>query len=167
MAELLLGVGVPALAFALHVVAWRGRLVPRSVGWLLVLFVVAAGILGTLSFVEVLPRPGDGPGWVRALLAGLGAWGVYLSTYCAVADDSPSAAMLVRVERGGPEGVPLEHLRESWGTDDEILVRLADLCQAGWARRDGDVYRLTLRGRVFLGLVRALRRPLTSAPMEG
>jgi len=167
VAELLLGVAVPALAFALHVVAWRGRLVPRSVGWLMVLFALAAGLLGALALAGALPCPEDGPGWARALLAALGVWGVYLSTYCAVADDSPSAAMLVRVERGGPDGVPVEELRATWGDDDEILVRLADLCQAGWVRRDAEIYRLTMRGKLFLGFVRAVRRPLTSAAMEG
>jgi hypothetical protein len=160
-------VAVPVFAFVLHVVVWRRRLMPLSVVSLLLLFAGSAVALGALALLGAFPRPEDGVGWARALLAALGVWGVYLSTYCAVADDSPSAAILVRVERAGPEGTPIEDLRATWGADDEIIVRLADLRQAGWVSCSRGSYRLSPRGRVFLALVRALRRPLTSAPMQG
>ena len=140
---------------------------PLSVASLLVLFAASAAALAALTLAGWLPCPADAPAWARASLAALTIWGVYLSTYCAVADDSPSAAMLVRVGRSGSEGTPVDQLRATWGDDDEILVRLGDLCQAGWLRRDGHSYRLTSKGRAFLALVRALRRPLTDAPMEG
>lgn len=172
----LLGAAVVALTVVLHVLTWRLRLVRRTVGRLVALYVVALVACGGLGACGVLPAPGSAAGAVRAVLMSVAVFLVYLSFYTAVEKDSASSVILLAAAR--PGGASRATLYGVLHDEDMIVERLRGLVRTGFVRVETGVgghsspietgrLRLTARGRLFVGLLRAARRPFTSERFGG
>jgi hypothetical protein len=70
----------------------------------------------------------------------------YIVTYSAVAADSPTLIMILRIAEAGGAGMDRASLERA--IDDNVLIapRLKDLLTAQLVELDGETYRLTLKG---------------------
>lgn len=172
----LLGSSIVATTVLLHVLTWRLRLLERTVGRLVALHAVAVLACGALVACEVLPAPGSWTGTVRAVLMSGAVFLVYLSFYTAVEKDSASSVILLAAAR--PGGASRATLYGVLHDEDMIVERLRGLLRAGFVRvEEGEGgranpieagrFRLTARGRLFLGLLRIARRAFTAERVGG
>ena len=167
MAEWMCGWTVVAVTLTLNVFMWRLFPRYRSVRSLLVLFGVGLSIGAALVLLGVLPSPTFPVGIARALLLSVTVFLVYLSLYSGTELDSPSGVVLMYVEQGGSEGIAREELFTLMNDEDLILSRLDNMVRSRWVTCEDDVYRLAMRGRLFIGLVRITRRVFTRNRVGG
>jgi hypothetical protein len=115
-----------------------------------------------LSFAAFAALDAAGLGAALALplpRTGLDYWGFlilyasvalsYMITYSAVQADSPSMAMLLRIEASGPQGRTREELIQDLSDEILILPRLNDLVLGDLAELKGDRYYITHRGSLL------------------
>jgi len=168
MNGLIIGWTVMFATVFMHLLAWRLRLVRRTVRNLLALHATSIGLVAVLvvaTDISVVP-----PSWVvlaRSLLVSESVFLVYLSFYTAVELDSTSSVILLQAERAGELGVREEDLYELLNDEDLIYSRLEELVRNRWITRDRGLYRPALRGRLFIGLVRLARLPFTREGVGG
>ncbi len=164
MNAFLLGSVIVAITVLLHVLTWRLRLLDRTVGRLVALYAVAVLAGGALVAGGVLPGPGSPAGMVRAFLMSGAVFLVHLSFYTAVEKDSASSVILLAAAQGGASREALYGM-----LDDESMIvgRLRGLVRAGFVREEAGRFRLTPRGRLFLGLLRTARRAFTPEGIGG
>lgn len=177
MIAFLLGSSIVAVVVLLHVLAWRHRLVMRTVGRLVVLYPVAVLACGVLVVTGALPEPESWTDAVRALLMSAAVFLVYLSFYTAVEKDSASSVILLAAARQG--GASRESLLGALDDEGMILDRLRGLVRAGFVRVERSAndtglpdheiarFRLTRRGRLFLWVARVARGAFTPDGIGG
>lgn len=145
----MLGTGLAAVAFCVHVVLWRIR-VPRREWSVLVLVFAAVAVLA-LSGALISPRFARfGMSTPRMILAGLvfGGLGiVYLILFSALESDSPTLTMirLIRQHRGC--GITEAELVTRSVERAYSRVRLEQMLRDGLAEQAGPRIRATPRGR--------------------
>lgn len=84
----------------------------------------------------------------------------YMTTYSAVQGDSPTMAILARLEKSGSAGLTFEMLLKE--LDDQILVvaRLNDLIAGGLVRQSGGRYVMAPRGAMMAAVYAVYRKLL-------
>ena len=154
------------LLLAAQIAVWRLR---RGGGHYAPLLGLALGVL-VVSLAGFAGLAGPGPlacwlpasppeAWTFAMLYGALVL-AYMVTYSAVQADSPTMAILLRVEAAGLRGCsPAELLAE---LDDRVLVvpRLEDLVASGLAARQGERYAVRPGGALLARTYIAYRRLL-------
>lgn len=161
MTVLVWGVAAGAFAFVLHLAIWRVR-VPRrqlrSVGF--VFFGVLAAALAAQWVlprvgVTALPRLADAPEVVAFVLFFV-AWTLaYMISYTSIEVDSPSMAVVRRIDAMGTLGLPREDLESLASNARMVTPRVLDLVRDGMLVDTGGSYALTPKGRRFLALIDA------------
>lgn len=152
-------------AFVVHVAAWRIHLPRKQTRALALIFaltlVAALTAFESLSAAGLslhLPRGGAQYAQVSLLVI---AWALaYIITYSAMEADSPTLVFIRRISAAGPGG--LEQKDFDAQVSDDVLVRprVADLVRDGLLTADGDRYRMTPKGRRFVGIFILYRRIL-------
>jgi hypothetical protein len=156
MNALLLALGLFVAASAAHVVVWKLRVPRRQTRTILLIHVctlIAGCVLfgGTaLSYVELS----------RTALLFLTLTAAYIISYSAVEAESPSLVIALRVAAAGPGGLRKDALAREMSDEFLILPRIEDLLRDKMARKDADRYRLTPKGRAFVGIFVRWRRLL-------
>jgi hypothetical protein len=152
------GLAAFALLVLIHLALWRAR---RPRGEYAALVVLAAAVLAaTLALFACL---GASAGLLEHLTTVVlyGAFfAAYITTYSAVQADSPTMAMLLRIDEAGARG--MAHAEIVAAFDDEVLVmpRLTDLVAGGFVEDGGARYRIAARGRALVRPQLTFRRLL-------
>jgi hypothetical protein len=76
----------------------------------------------------------------------------YMITYTALEADSPSLVMTLKLKAAGKSGIPKEEFETFLSDDLIVLPRLKDLLVDKMAYKEGDIYRLTPKGRFMAKL---------------
>lgn len=173
MGVLILGLLLPALAFAAHVARWR-RERPKQTGHMLIRLMTAyigAGWLAAMVVAFVVPStrsalPADPFAWLHALGLALVLAAAYVMTYPAIEVESPTLLIVEAIASRGGDGIDADELRRR--LDDQVLVnpRIDDLVDEGLVTREGGLLAATPRG---LALARGFQawRKILRAPLGG
>lgn len=147
------------VAFAIHLVWWRVSLPRRQPRALLVLFpaVFAAGLAAMRVAV-----PDWAPATAWEALHALFMFGAltlaYIGTYPALEADSPTMAMVMMLDAAGDQGVERSAFEAAFDASTLLVPRIRDLVRDGMADEDDGRLRLTMKGRVFVGILITHRR---------
>lgn len=163
MNVVLLGLGIVALAFGVHILVWRIRLPRRQTKALLAIFLGALAV--GLCLAAFWPSahalaPDDIWGQAHVALFVLAVMGAYVITYTAVEADSPTLVMVMLIRAAGPEGLDRKVFAALLTDELLVLPRLRDMVRDGTAIMEGGRYRLTAKGRRFARIFGAYRRLL-------
>jgi len=149
MRTFLFALGLLAFAFAVHWSVWRVRIPKRQTLALLVIF-FSVLFLGLLASQVTQGLPWTPSGLVEVLHVALFHTAVtlsYIVLYSAIEEDSPTLKLVRFVEQAGDEG---RHPDELYGViTDELIVgsRLDAMTRDGMITKDGEMCRLTPKGR--------------------
>jgi hypothetical protein len=153
MGVLLYGAWLYGIALALHLAVWKVHVPRKQMRALLVLF-LAVLVCGSAVFARCaesvsilgLGRPVSAADYVQVGLFFVALSLAYIVTYSAVAADSPTLIMILRIAEAGGAGMDRASLERA--IDDNVLIapRLKDLLTAQLVELDGETYRLTLKG---------------------
>lgn len=148
MKILFLGFFIFFVSLFLHILIWRIR-IPRS--QTKVLFQVFLGVL-VVSFL-ILWNTGKITSTVECFYIALFVLSLaitYISIYSAIEADSPSLVIVTKIAKAGSKGLNKEELLLSLTDDLLVKSRLTDLIGAKMVYLDGDKYKLSLSGVLFI-----------------
>lgn len=159
----LLGLGIVALAFGVHVLVWRIRLPRRQTKALLAIFLSALAV--GLCLAAFWPpaqalAPDDIWGYAHVALFVVAVMAAYTITYTAVEADSPTLVMVMRIRAAGPGGLDRKAFEALLTDELLVLPRLRDMVRDGTATLEGGRYRLTAKGWRFARIFGVYRRLL-------
>ena len=152
--------GLILVTFLFHVLLWRIRLPQAHTRTLLAIFMLALPLALLANQFLAMPT------WLRIH----GLWEhaqvclfhvamslAYIEFYPSIEGNSPSCTVLLFVAQAGQQGRREEEVYSV--IDDTFIVgdRLQAMVDGGFARRDGDVYRLTTAGYVWARLFHLAR----------
>jgi hypothetical protein len=173
MNVLLISICLFTFAFVLHVAVWRIRLPHRQTRTLLIMFmgVMAAAFAvfwyaGRTSPEYAAVVPMHLSDYLQIALFHVSFTLSYVITYSALEADSPSLVIVRAIEAAGPEGLDKDVLYEKLNDDILVLPRVRDLIRDEMAVIEDGKYRLTEKGRSFIGLF-IFYRKLMGAPLRG
>lgn len=164
LAGMLIAVAVFALFVALHSLVFR-LAAPARGRFPILLVCFAATLAGAVaadrhvSNLKCIPAPWVHGGFPLAaaatVLTGLALLALYLPFYF-TANTSLSVRAFIAIERSPGRRLPESLVRDAIGSEAVVRGRLETLTASGYLRRDGDVYRLTARGRTVAAIFRAV-----------
>lgn len=156
-------------AFCLHLVIWRAALPKRHTDALLVIFflslVCGAAILKMRqgAIITGIPALEGLFAYLRLCLFYISLALAYIISYSAIEADSPSLTITLKIAAAGKNGLEKSEI-DSLLTDEVLLFpRLDDLVRDGLAVLDSDRYRLTSKGKRFIGIFIFFRKLLGAA----
>lgn len=164
MRSLVAALGAFSLLLVVQVVVWRFR--RRSGHYVallaLALFVFAAVLAGiAILHATAFPAARLLPAtplayWNFAMLYGVLVL-AYMITYSAVQADSPTMAVLLRIEEAAPRGLSRDELIARLGDDVLIVPRVRDLVASGLAVLERGRYVISGRGSLLARTYMAYR----------
>lgn len=165
MSTLVWGAGSFLAAFLLHMAVWRVRVPERQTKvLLLIMFAVLAAALaflkaggGRFAAELGLPAPETAGDFLHLALINISLVLSYMITYSAMEADSPSLVIVMAVAGAGPDGMEEDAPRRYFNDDRMVKPRIRDLLLDKLARKDGGLYRLTAKGRLFAALFMSYR----------
>jgi hypothetical protein len=123
-----------------------------------------AAVLGMLAAAQadaaVPLRPAAWTAFAQIALFVVAFMLAYVISYSAIEASSPTLVMIRALESAGPAGLDAAAYHARLSDAVLVLPRLADLVRDGLLVREGDRYRITPKGRRFVGLFLAYRRLL-------
>lgn len=161
MSVALFSASLLTLTCFLHVVIWRARLPKSHTRALLILFLGVLPI--ALAANTLLPSTSlfriDGMWqYIQVVLFHVSISLSYIEFYTTIEGDSPSLTMLSFVDDAGTSGRPENEMFALIGDDAVVGKRLESLVSGGVVAKDGDVYRVTPHGRVWIRCFTFVRR---------
>jgi hypothetical protein len=173
MKVLVFGSSLFAIAFMLHLIAWRIRLPKRHVRTMLQIFFITlfAGMIALWiaapSFeIFGISRPDDIWEYLHICLMFVSLTLAYMITYSAIEADSPSLVMVMAIDNAEPDGLDRDKFDEMMSDDILVMPRIRDVLLDRMVYMDGDKYRLTHKG-VLIARVFIFYRNLINAPENG
>lgn len=167
MRVLLVGSGLFATAFIIHLALWRIRAPRRHIRALLRLFYGCLAAALTLGWAMPIPLLRFAPSEiVHLFLFFSGLTLAYIITYTAVQVDSPSLMIVSRIAAAGAAGLSRAALLAQLTDDVLVRPRIEDLVRDEAVAFGDGVYRLRWRGRRFLSLIVGWRRVM-GLPVRG
>jgi hypothetical protein len=160
MAVLVVGLGLFAVAFALHAVIWNIRVPRQQIGGLLLiyLFVGACGCIGfwaaPIGFDWLVLPP------LRLLLALLlygATCGMYLILFSAIEADSPTLTMLGIIRQAGADGIQRHELLRLMAEHSFVHSRLEQMINDGMLISQNGGLSVGPAGHLLAQLVRSYR----------
>lgn len=173
MNVLICGLTLFFLSLLVQLVIWKVRVPARQTMSLLYIFfgIMVLGVAYLCVSTRLgLPFSGFAPSgtaqYLQLLLFLVAVALGYTIAYSGIEADSPSLVMVLEVADAGPGGLSEEVFYER--LDDEVLVapRVRDLFRDRHVYKDGEVIRLTGKGRRFIGIFIMFRKIL-GAPLRG
>lgn len=172
MVELAIAFITVMTAFMLHLVLWKIRVPKRQTRAILLIFFglltlvvsllkVFAGQSSLLSDYPLQPA-----GYLHIVLFVTACSLAYMITYSAIEVDSPSLVMALAITRAGDAGLPEADFCDMMNNALLVEPRIRDMLRDGLVTKDGDIYRLTSKGKRMARLF-ALHRRLLGAGMGG
>lgn len=173
MGELLISVIAVFAALSVHFLIWKMRVPVRQTRAILIIFFSVLGVVvATLPLVVSYFSP---PGlslplhpatYLHIICFVTAAALAYMITYTVIEVDSPSLVMALAISNAGDAGLPEVDFCAMMS--DTLLVepRIRDMVRDGLALKDGEIYRLTSKGRRMVRLF-VLHRRLLGAGMGG
>lgn len=158
------GLLAAGLTFGLLVAAqfavWRivrpaGHYIALSLLSLVVLLVAAASLWALGAGAHVPVAPATLAEWVSFAMLYTAATLAYMVTYSAVQGDSPSMAILLRIDAAGPRGLSREEMIGILNDAVVVIPRLQDLVVGNLAVERAGRYVITSQGsllaRIYIG----------------
>lgn len=147
------------LSFAIHLIVWRLRRPKRQAETILMIFfvVLAGGFLALWSSNRALEAfvggiPENVHEYLHIALVFTSLTFAYIITYSAIQADSPSLVMVIAIANAGDEGIAKADFERSMTDELLVLPRIQDLLTDKMVYRDGEKYRLTHKGKLFIRL---------------
>jgi hypothetical protein len=165
---LLLGLGLFAACWILHLVIWRIHRPHAYPIWLPVLFLVVPALAFAVALAAgVQLPPVGGPSLAAGLLVHVSLSACYMGSYAGIIEYSPSAEIL-RVVRGSmPQGLPVASLDVTSLSEAALTgKRIRHLRTSNMVRDDGNVIRLSRRGEMVVCVCKLMRK-LWALEVEG
>jgi hypothetical protein len=158
---LVLGLGLFVTCWFIHLIVWKIHRPQAYPIWLLAIFFVMP-LLGVLV-LEVYPVPtlqvrSLELEWVTGVLLHIMLSGSYICGYAGIIEYSPSAEILLVVNKYMPEGISEEALTVDSLTEYSLTGKRIDhLVSSGIATLEGERYILTPMGKVIANLSKNYR----------
>ena len=140
-------------AFLLHFIVWKARVPKRQTRVLLLLFlgvlICGSFILGKYSHsisLFGLHPPASVVEYVQIWLFFISLSLAYMITYSAIAADSPTLVMIMRIAEAGAFGLSRESLEQAMNDRVLIVPRVKDLLTDRIVELDGERYLLKAKG---------------------
>lgn len=152
---LLLGLGMFAACWLLHVVIWRIHRPEAYPVWLPIIFVVmpVSVFLGFRVITGSFPFASTTPAVVAAFLLHVWLSGCYMGGYAGIIEYSPSAEILRVVRANMPQGTPLDTLHVSSLSEDALTgMRIRHLLDSRMITIEDGKLRVTPRGQVVVNV---------------
>ena len=159
MVVVVLGGGILATAFVVHVIIWR-LFRPKNSSMVLPLVFLSVLMAG-MALVGVLSQPWlvmNGQQWVQLVLLYLTGASGYINTYPAIEVDSPTLKMFHAIWQNRKTGVALEDLHRQAGDEFAVRRRLDNLVNDRMARWDGEHLVIEPKGRAIATVFTLFRR---------
>jgi hypothetical protein len=162
-----------AFSFLLHIVIWKIRIPRRQTSALLRIFMGTMAVAFGALFHWGSTGPeaaGSVPLYLHEYLQitffHVSLTLAYVITYSALEADSPTLVIVKAIADAGPEGLGKELLYDKLTDDILVRPRVDDLVRDELAVIEDGKYRLTRKGRSFIGIF-VLYRKLLGAPLRG
>jgi Ca2+/Na+ antiporter len=166
MPLLIYGVVLFIAAFCVHFVFWRIRLPQDQTKTLMIIF-LGVLILGlALALITGFIEKGNLTGYLYLCLFYLNLTVAYLLTYSAVYAQSPTLLIVAKVAKAKSGGLPKEELEKEFTDESLVKPRIKDLYNESFIHLDAGKYKLTMKGKLFIGIFIFYRR-LLGAPLGG
>jgi hypothetical protein len=91
----------------------------------------------------------------------------YMVTYSALEADSPSLVMIISIANAGSNGLPKEQFEQLMTDEILIIPRMRDLLRDNLVYVEGEKYKLTSKGHVFVRIFIVYRHILNIAQKGG
>jgi len=151
------GLGLFVFSMAAHVLIWRCVLIKNQPAWLAAVFLVLP--LFAVTFLAVASSRWSWEALALAYLMDLALSLSYMNLYTGIAGFSPSIAILERVEKSMPLGLPREELVPHWFSHERLAgARHDNLVNRRLVSGSGGVLRLLPRGRFIARCFLIFRR---------
>ena len=173
MKTLFWGTALFCVALLLHLVIWKVHIPQRQTKALLQIFfgTLIIGILTLWVILSLIARfsllsPKNFPEYFHIFLFFTSLTLGYIITYSGVEADSPSLLMVMEIAKSAPDGFSKKKLFDMLSDDLLIKPRIRDLINVKMIYIDGDKYKLTVRGILFVRIF-ILYRKLLNLPKGG
>ena len=160
MLVLLIGTGMFALAFAVHVLLWRVR-TPRRQLWTLIMLFLLVSLIGSALLLWFGAADALIPAELVLALVLFGSYcAIYLILFSALEADSPTLTIIGLIERSGKSGISREDLSRAMATRAYIPTRVQQMINDGMAICVDDRIYAGVNGQRLVSLILFLRRLL-------
>lgn len=173
MKTLFWGSALFCIAFLLHLVVWKVRIPQKQTKALLQIFfgtliigILTLWVTSSLIISFSLLSPESFPEYFHIFLFFSSLAFGYIITYSGVEADSPSLLMVMKIAKSAPDGFAKEKLFDLLSDDLLIKPRMRDLVNVKMLYIDGEKYKLTVRGILFVRVF-ILYRKLLNLPKGG
>lgn len=167
--------------FLVHLIVWRIRLPERQTKTLLCLFfgTLLIGLCILWSANWILPRSANVSLQLNTLVPNtlsecfqialfvISLTLAYLITYSALEADSPSLVIIMSIARAGSDGLPKDQFEQCMTDDILIIPRVQDLLRDNLVYREGEKYKLTAKGIIFVRIFILYRQLLKTKHRGG
>jgi hypothetical protein len=166
------GLGLLLTSMALHIVIWRSFPVRNQPSRLVLIFIalpalIVAACLTVLSSWSVIPK-WSWAMWCLVYLLDFSLSAAYICVFTAITGFSPSIAIVERVGRSMPLGLPRNELVPHWFTHEKLTgARHDNLVTRGLISDTAGILRLQPRGRFVARCFLIFRRFLGLPDMAG
>lgn len=157
------GLGLLLCSMALHIVIWRSFPVRNQPSRLILIFValptlIVAACLTVFSSWSVIPK-WSWAIWCLVYLLDFSLSVSYILLFTAITGFSPSIAILERVEKSMPDGLPRNELVPHWFNHEKLAgARHDNLVTRGLVSGTGGILLLQPRGRFIARCFLIFRR---------
>jgi hypothetical protein len=165
MSVLFYGVSLIILTFFIHLLLWKIRLPRHQTKALLEIFIgtLIAGIFVLWKFscyieLFIISPPETIYEYFQLSLFFISLALGYIITYSAIEADSPSLVMVMTIADAGSKGLDKNVFEQKMNDDILVIPRIEDLIRDKMIYPDGDAYKLTPKGILFVNIFVVYRK---------